>query len=116
MTIPRATTLAEANAQTLILPAFKEWRRFATTLDGYKIAAELDLPTLWYAEQKAAWEKTHTWDGLDILHLRLMLFYAFRSDYLSGYTYTEEDEMVDSILHALSQRLNLPYDRRFTDA
>jgi hypothetical protein len=38
-----------------------------------------------------------------------MLFYAYRSDYMSGYTYTENDELADSLLSAISEKLHLPY-------
>ncbi|MEO1289458.1 MAG: hypothetical protein AAFV93_16970, partial [Chloroflexota bacterium] len=54
------------------------------------------------------WQETGDWE-LDVLHLRLVLFFAFRSDYMSGYTYTEHDEIVDSILNELSKQLDLPY-------
>ena len=104
----KATSIEEANAQQFDLPNFKNWRQFAGLIDGYQILEELQLDKSWYGEQKSLWETTGTWE-LDALHLRLMLFFAFRSDYMSGYTYKEHDDIVDSILHELSQQLDLPY-------
>lgn len=110
MSNSRATTIAEAEAQRFDLPTFKAWRQFAGMMDGYRIAEELDLDYhTWYPARKQHWETTGHWD-LEPLYLRLMLFFAFRADYMSGYTYTEQDEIVDSLLHELSQQLNLPYD------
>ena len=111
----RATTVAEANAQKIELPAFKQWRAFAGTIDGYKIADELSLDYgAWYVEQEKRWRDTGAWE-LDALGMRLMIFLAYRSDYMSGYTYTEHDEIVDSLLHALSDLLDLPYAGKDAD-
>ncbi|KXK52494.1 MAG: hypothetical protein WA009_09720 [Phototrophicaceae bacterium] len=38
-----AETVAEAEAQTLVLPKFEDWREFALLLDGYMVAEELGL-------------------------------------------------------------------------
>ncbi|MEM9953775.1 MAG: hypothetical protein AAF846_19355 [Chloroflexota bacterium] len=114
MPIKRATTVADAKAQSFDLPDFKDWRRFAGLIDGYAIAEELKLEKSWHATQKTHWQETSDWE-LDVLHLRLVLFFAFRSDYMSGYTYTEHDEIVDSILHELSKQLDLPYAGRDND-
>lgn len=109
MTDDRANTVAQANAQHITLPEFKAWRRFAATIDGYAIAEEIDLDhRTWYTEQEQQWQTSGEW-ALDVLHLRLMLFFAFRRDYMAGYTYTEHDAIVDSLLHALSRQLNQPY-------
>jgi hypothetical protein len=105
----RATTKAEANAQQLTLPPFEHWRAFAGKMDGYKIAQELGLDyAKWIEQNLKQWRETGQWD-LDVMGLRLMLFYAYRSDYMSGYTYTENDELADSLLSAISEKLHLPY-------
>ncbi len=115
MTDNKATTVAQAKSQMLVLPEFKHWRRFAALIDGYQIAEELELDyRSWYKIQLQHWQTSQTW-GLDVLHLRLMLFFAFRSDYMTGYTYTEHDEIVDSLLHALAHKLNLPYSGKHSD-
>ena len=46
-----------------------------------------------------------------MLELRLMLFYQYRADYMSGYTYHERDHLVDSLLAALSEQTGQPYER-----
>lgn len=110
----RATTVSEAEAQRFELPAFKNWRQFAALIDGYQIAEELGLDDSWYSTRKQHWKTTGEWN-LDTLQLRLMLFFAFRSDYMTGYTYTEHDDIVDSLLQALSQQLDLPYEGKEND-
>src|SRR5688572_11544054 len=105
----RAVTIAEAQAQTLTLPTFEGWRTFAGLMDGYKIADELGLDFhAWVIEEQKRWRETGRWD-LDVLHLRLMLFQAFRSDYMTGWDYTEHDDIADSLLRALSEQLGQPY-------
>ena len=102
-------TVAEAQKQEFTLPEFKQWRTFARSINGYKIAEELGLDFgKWTVEQVKHWKETNHWD-LDILQLRIMLFYAFRSDYMTGYTYTEHDEMADSLLQAISKKSGHPY-------
>lgn len=109
MNTKRATTVNDANAQKFSLPAFKQWRKFAGLIDGYQIADEMGLDYgAWYVEQEKRWRDAGAWT-LDALELRLMIFLAYRSDYMSGYTYTEHDEIVDSLLYALSEVLDLPY-------
>lgn len=104
-----AETIAEAEAQTFELLEFSNWRRFSVLLDGYKIAAEMGFELgEWGARQEKIYNETGTWD-LSPLELRVMIFYQFRVDYWTGYDYTECDECVDSLLRALSQKLNLPY-------
>lgn len=44
-----------------------------------------------------------------MLELRLMLFWACRADYFTGYTYHEHDDMADSLLRAISVKTGLPY-------
>jgi hypothetical protein len=110
-----AETVAEAEAQEARPPdAFDDlaWRRFAGTLDGYKIAAELGLDLFaWGAAQAEASGRSGAW-GLDVLELRLALFYLLRRDHLSGVTYHELDDLVDGALAALAARLGRPYRRR----
>jgi len=109
MTNDKVATVAQANAQHITLPEFKAWRRFAASIDGYAIAEELGIDyRTWYAEQEQQWQTSGAW-SLDVLHLRLMLFFAFRRDYMTGYTYTEHDDIVDSLLRALSTQVNQPY-------
>ena len=105
-----AETVAEANAQTLTLPAeLDSWRTFASLLDGYAIAQELGFDLKhWAPLREGRFAQTGKWN-LNALELRLMLFYEFRADYMSGYTYHERDETVDSLLRALSQLTGLPY-------
>ncbi|MFO7323522.1 MAG: hypothetical protein DIU68_017470 [Chloroflexota bacterium] len=38
-----------------------------------------------------------------------MLFYEFRADYWSGWTYHERDDLVDSLFLALSRATGQPY-------
>ncbi len=102
-------TVAEAEAEDFTLPEFSEWRRFAGGLSGYTIAEELNLDfSEWTIEQTARWKETNRWD-LDVLHLRVMLFYTLRLDYWTGYTYTEHDGMADSLLQAISQKTGKAY-------
>ncbi len=106
----RAATAAAANAQQFVLPVrLEEWRAFARLLDGYKIAKELsfDLRDWGYAQEQR-FEQSQQWD-LSVLELRLMLFYQFRADYMTGYTYHERDALVDSLLRALSRQTGQPY-------
>lgn len=105
----RAETIAEAEAQTITLPEFQHWRAFAIQIDGYKIAEEMGLNFHdWIETQIKKYRETGSWD-LTVLELRLLLFYAFRADYFTGYDYTEHDEMADSLLSAISVRTGLPY-------
>jgi hypothetical protein len=116
MSQERAITVAQAQAQTptLTLPVFEHWRRFAASIDGYRIADELGFDLWRWADEKIKhWEATQQWD-LDVLSLRLLLFATFRIDYMSGWTYTEQDECVDSILQELSRLLDLPYTPKDT--
>src|SRR4051794_3166974 len=96
-----AESVVEAKAQTLCLPPTfddQAWRRFAGTLDGYKIAAELGLDLFaWGSAQEAAFRRVGAWE-LDTLELRLVLFYLLRRDYMTGYTYHELDDIVDGVL------------------
>lgn len=55
---------------------------------------------IWGPAQEAKFEATGVW-GLDSLELRIMLFYEFRADYMSGYTYHERDHFVQSLLEEL---------------
>jgi hypothetical protein len=105
-----ATTVAAADAQQITLPTqLGDWREFAGTLDGYKIAAELGFDLgQWSKNQEQQYEETQRWD-LNVLELRLVLFYEFRADYFTGYTYHERDDLVDSLLCALSRKTGLPY-------
>lgn len=107
-------TVADARSQAFTLPEFKHWRGFAMSLDGYAIGKELGFDVMaWGREQVAAWTESGAWP-LDVLHLRLMLFYAHRVDYWTGYDYTEQDDLVDSLLYALSEKTGLPYAGRPT--
>lgn len=105
-----AETVAEANAQQYTLPAnLENWGAFALLIDGYKIAEELGIDLAeWIETQQQRFEQTGRWD-MTVLELRLMLFQKQRSNYWAGYTYHEQDEAVDSLLRALSQKTGLPY-------
>lgn len=108
-----ATTVAEANQQQFTIPQSlaDNWRGFAGLIDGYAIAQELEEETSrWSIDvvQKAM-EQGEFGSDVTILDLRLMLFFAFRTDYFTGYTYTELNAEVDFILQALSQRTGQPY-------
>jgi hypothetical protein len=107
----RAETVAEAEAQRYTLPArLDDWRQCAALIDGYKIAKELDFELIpWANEQGDRWRASGTWGDLSLLELRLMLFAAFRADYMGGYTYHEYDEIADSLLHAISAKTGLLY-------
>jgi hypothetical protein len=107
-------TVIDAQTQTFTLPEkFDDqmWRQFARLIDGYAIAQELgfDLRT-WGETQETAYRQSGIWH-LNILELRLMLFYQFRADYMGGYTYHERDGLVDSLLAALSEATEQPYQR-----
>lgn len=113
MTDKIAKTVAAAIAQEFTLPEFSQWRQFASLINGYPIAAELSLDFgSWGNEHHKNWAASQTWD-LDLLHLRVMLFYIFRRDYFTGYTYTEHDEIVDSLLQAISEITQQPYHPKF---
>lgn len=102
-------TVAEAQAQDFTLPEFKDWKKFARSIQGYQITKELGLNFHeWTRDQFNQWNETKQWD-LDVLHLRIMLFYAFRRDYWMGYTYTEQDELADSLLQEISKKTGLAY-------
>jgi hypothetical protein len=104
-----ADTIAEAEAQRITIPKFEYWRDLARLMNGYKIAEELGLDFhAWGAAQEKNWERTQQWN-LDVLHLRLMLFYIWRADYMTGWTYTEHDHFADSLLQELSKKLDQPY-------
>lgn len=107
-------SVAEVQAQTLCLPEKfddKTWRQFAGSIDGYAIAQELGFDLIhWGSAQEQAYKQSGVWN-LDVLELRLMLFYEFRADYMSGYTYHERDELVDSLLAALGQATGQAYQR-----
>ena len=104
-----AETVADANAQIFTLPDLGDWRTLAMRINGYKIAEELGFDlSAWGEEQEKRYKTTGQWE-LDVLHLRLMLFYEYRADYFTGYTYRERDDLVDSLLRALSEKTGLPY-------
>lgn len=107
-----ADTVAEAEAQTFTLPSLDGWRMLAAMLDGYTIAKELGFDVMRWAGEMFQLHKTGRWNqDLDVLHLRLLLFALYRSDYMTGYTYHEYDEQVDSLLRVLSEKTGLPYSR-----
>ncbi len=112
MSAERAVTKAEAEAQQFTLPLhLDDWREFAGLLDGYKIGEELGFDLIaWGHAQEQYFEQAQKWD-LEVLELRLMLFYEFRADHMSGYTYHERDDLVDSLLHALSRQTGQPYEQ-----
>ncbi len=109
----RATTVAEAKQQTFIMPTSLDdnWRGFAGLLDGYQIGEELGFDVMkWSNEQLLPAMKAGQFtDETTVLDLRLILFALFRSDYFTGYTYTEHDREVDFVLQALSQKTGQPY-------
>lgn len=113
----RATSVAAANAQDFTLPSqLGDWRSFAGLLDGYQIAEELGFKLAdWAIVQEQRYEQSGQWD-LNVLELRLMLFFQFRADHLAGYTYHERDDVVDSLLRALSQHTGKPYPSTTTGA
>ncbi|AFZ24725.1 hypothetical protein Cylst_2516 [Cylindrospermum stagnale PCC 7417] len=107
-------TVVKAQAQVFTLTEKfddQAWRQFARLIDGYAIAQELgfDLMT-WGETQETAYRQSGI-RHLNILELRLMLFYEFRADYMSGYTYHERDHLVDSLLAVLSKATDQPYQR-----
>lgn len=109
----RATTVAEANAQTFAIPSSLDdnWRGFASLLDGYQIGEELGFDVMrWAVDQlNPAMQKGSFPEETTILDLRLILFALFRSDYLTGWTYHEHDREVDFVLQALSNKSGQPY-------
>ncbi|HEX6291166.1 MAG TPA: hypothetical protein VFZ66_18425 [Herpetosiphonaceae bacterium] len=112
--MPPIKTISEALAQRWKLPERfddQTWRSFAAQIDGYAIAEELgfDLRS-WAAAQEQAYQQRGRWE-LNPLELRLMIFYQFRADYMSGYTYHERDELVDSLMAALGTATGQPYQR-----
>lgn len=113
MASKRATSVAEANAQTFTLPTSLDdnWRGFAGLLDGYQIGEELGFNVMtWSSETlKPAMASGQFTDDTSILDLRLILFGLFRSDYFSGWTYHEHDREVDFVLQALSVKTGQPY-------
>jgi hypothetical protein len=107
-----AETIAEAEAQEIQIPQKfddREWRQFAGLIDGYKIAKEMGIDFhRWGYERQQKYEQTGRWD-LNLLELRVMLFYQYRADYMSGWTYHERDHLVDSLLQVLSDTTGQPY-------
>ncbi|MDX1993938.1 MAG: hypothetical protein SF029_16240 [bacterium] len=101
----RAETVAEAIAQVFTIPdSLDGWGGLAGLIDGYKIAQELGFELIpWGSEQEARWRQTGRWN-LDVLELRLMLFYQERANYFGGYTYHERDEQVESLLNELREK------------
>ena len=77
-----ATTLAEAEAQTLKVPEYDGWFDFAHSLSSYNIAEEMgfDFPRLarLYAEKYALYRAHGRWEG-SRLELRLVLFFEARA-------------------------------------
>ncbi len=107
-----AETVAEAEAQTLVLPKFEDWRQFALLLDGYMIAEELGLSFHeWGAQREQHWEETGRWD-LDVMQLRVMMFYCCRREYWTDWYGNQHDQLADSLLWEFSRMLNLPYAGR----
>lgn len=106
MTSTKAKTIADAMAQAFTVPdKLDNWRKFADLIDGYKIAEELGFDLgKWGAEREKQYEASGAWN-LDVLELRLMLFYQFRADYMGGYTYHERDHFVESLLAELRIKL-----------
>jgi len=109
-----AEIIAEAQAQLLDLADVKDWRRVVSSIDGYEIAKELGLNFhIWGGEQFRLWKAEKRWELVDMLHLRIMLFYVERANYFAGgYSDTIYDDMEDSLLHEISKWLDLPYDKR----
>jgi hypothetical protein len=106
-----AETSAEAQAQTLKLPQNidGDWRGFAGLMDGNQIAQEMGLDFhSWGQSQEEKYQNSGCWE-LPLLELRLMLFYEFRADHMTGWTYHERDSLVDSLLQSLSEKLGQPY-------
>lgn len=103
----RARTIADAQAQEFVVPdTLDNWRKFAGMIDGYEIAQELGLNFgEWGAECERQYADSGKWN-LDVLELRLMLFYQFRADYMGGYTYHERDHLVESLLHELRTKVS----------
>ena len=107
----KAETVAEATNQDFVMPsAFdRTWQSFAQQINGYAIAEELGLDFHEWGEGcLKQYNETGQWD-LNILELRLMLFYLQRSLYHTGWTYDEYDNEVDSLLLALSTATGQPY-------
>lgn len=109
----QASTVAEANQQQFTIPKSlaDNWRGFAGLINGYTIAEELNAKeTKWSVDVvQQAMEQGGFASDVSILDLRLMLFFAFRTDYFTGYTYTELNAEVDFILQALSEKTGQPY-------
>jgi hypothetical protein len=107
-----AKTIAEAQQQTYTVPTQfddKTWRSFAGLINGYAIAEELGFNLIEWGNAQVAAHKTGDKWTLTELELRLLLFYAYRADYMSGYTYHEQDELVDELLAALAAVVGQPY-------
>lgn len=106
-----AKTRAEAEQQSFILPPHfnQNWVYFASLIDGYAITEEMGIEwRTWYQEQHDHYRQTSTWD-LDILGLRLMLFFEYRADHFSGVEDMNRD-IVESLLKAFSQHCGQPYE------
>jgi hypothetical protein len=113
--MPPLNTLDDAQTQPWQLPAQfddQTWRQFASQLDGYAIAKQLGFDLIsWGAAQEQHYQQHGRWE-LHVLELRLMLFYQFRADYMTGYTYHERDDLVESLLLALSSASGQPFQSR----
>jgi|GEM_PF-2167527 len=109
----RATTVAEAEAQTFTIPSHLEdnWRRFASLIDGYQIGEELGRDVMKWSSTilQPAMGSGQFSAGITVLDLRLILFALYRSDYFTGWTYHEHDREVDFVLQALSAKTGQPY-------
>jgi hypothetical protein len=105
-----AASVKDAMSQVLVLPErLQDWRHFACLINGYAIAKELGQdPQEFTRNTRAIVESIECCDQLDLLDLRLMLFFECRIDHFSGWTNHERDEAADRLLRAIARKLNLP--------
>ena len=107
---PRAATVAEVEALELFFPSspaafHDEWRSIAQTVKIDTVLQEMGYGwRAWGATHYTTYHKTKNWQHLKtLLEMRLMLAYLQLEDYMSGYTYHEQDEAVDALFQEMSR-------------
>ena len=105
-----ASTVAEANAQTLDVPEYEGWFVFAHLLNGYDLADALGFELGAFSNGKSEhYAETGVWEGT-LLELRLVLFFEARALRMAGApgynpnNNPEDRERIRDLLSAIRQK------------